>query len=75
MIHGPPATVITDRLTARILGALLVFLPVVTVASSFHAVKPELRTQPGFLAVVFAMSLPFVGLGIYFLRRANKLTK
>lgn len=64
---------ITDRLTARILGALLMVLPLVTAVSCFFAAKPEVRSRPGFVVVVVAGAIPLFALGAYFWRRAAKL--
>ncbi|MCL2778847.1 MAG: hypothetical protein FWD73_12675 [Polyangiaceae bacterium] len=64
---------ITDRLTARILGILLIALPFITVVSGLFFVRSELRFNPGFLAFFVATSAPFFIGGSMLLRRAARM--
>lgn len=64
---------ITDRLTARVIGVLLLFLPFIIDASCVIFAKPELRMRPGFLAVVIVPSLPIFLGGMLLLRRASRM--
>ncbi len=64
---------ITDRLTARVFGVLLLFLPFVIDVSCIVFAKPELRTRASFFAVVIVPSLPLFLGGALLLRKAAKL--
>ncbi len=64
---------ITDRLTARVLGMLLLLLPFIIDMSCLMYAKPELRMRPGFLAVVILPSLPIFAFGAILLRRASRM--
>jgi len=64
---------ITDRLTARLFGALLLFVPFVIDVSCIVFAKPELRVRGGFLAIVIVPSLPLFVAGALLLRKAAKL--
>lgn len=64
---------ITDRLTARVLGLLLVVLTLVIDASYFVFARPELRGSPRYLAMVVVPSLPLFVAGLLLLRRAARL--
>jgi hypothetical protein len=68
-----PCAMITDRLTARVLGALLLFLPFVIDTSCLIFAKPELRSQPRFVAIVILPSLPLFALGALLFRRAARM--
>ena len=69
--HGP--SMITDRLTARVLGALLLVLPLIIDLSCMLLSPAEVRQRPGFSLVVIVPSLPFFVFGALLLRRAGKL--
>ncbi len=64
---------ITDRLTARVLGVLLLFLPFVIDLSCIILAKPEIRARGSFLAIVIVPSLPLFLAGTLLLRKAAKL--
>jgi hypothetical protein len=64
---------ISDRLTARVLGTLLLFLPFVIDVSCIVFAKPELRGTPRFLAVVILPSLPLFLGGMLLHRRASRM--
>jgi len=64
---------ITDRLTARVLGLLLLILPFLVDLSCIMFARPDLRARPTFALVVVAPSLPLFALGTYLLRRATRM--
>lgn len=64
---------ISDRFTARVLGLLLIVLAVIIDASLLFLGDPAARQKPGFPLLVILPSLPFVGAGIFLLRRAARL--
>ncbi|AKU98612.1 hypothetical protein AKJ09_05276 [Labilithrix luteola] len=64
---------ITDRLTARVIGLLLIILPLIIDVSSFIFGKPELRSRPGYALIVILPSLPFLIGGALLLRRAERM--
>lgn len=72
MISGPPE-MITDRLTAKVIGLLIILLAMLIDVSCFIFVKPEVRAKPGFAAIVIVPSLPFFVAGLVLLRRAGRL--
>lgn len=63
---------ITDRLTARVLGLLLMFLPFIIDVSTLMMTKPEGRTLRLAL-VVLLPSLPFFIAGALLLRKAARM--
>jgi hypothetical protein len=67
------APVITDRMTAKVLGLLLLVFPMLIDVSCFIFTPAENRQRPGFAALVIVPSLPFFGIGIYLLKRADRL--
>lgn len=64
---------ITDRFTARVLGAVVLLMAVVIDIGCFVFTKPEIRQRPTFPLVVLVPSLPLFALGIYLLRKASRL--
>lgn len=64
---------ITDRLTARVLGLLLVVMPFLIDVSCLVLSQPELRTKPAFLGIVFGFSAPLFALGAWLLRKASRM--
>jgi hypothetical protein len=65
--------VITDRFTARVLGAVVLLMTLLIDISCFIFTRPELRHRPTFPLVVFVPSLPLLALGVYLLRHASRL--
>jgi hypothetical protein len=65
--------VITDRFTARVLGAVVLLMTFGIVVGGFFFTKPEIRHQATFPLVVLLPSLPLVALGIYLFRKAARL--
>jgi hypothetical protein len=64
---------LTDRLTARVLGTVLLFLSFVIDLSCIVFARPELRGRASFLAVVIVPSLPLFLGGALLLRKASRL--
>jgi lipopolysaccharide export LptBFGC system permease protein LptF len=65
--------VITDRFTARVLGAVVILMAVLIDVGCFLFTKPEISHRPTFPLVVIVPSLPLFAFGIYLLRKANRL--
>jgi hypothetical protein len=64
---------ITDRLTARVIGLLLLILTVIIDTSTFIFTRPEVRWSPRFALMVILPSVPFLIFGVLLLRRAEHL--
>lgn len=64
---------LNDRLTARILGAVVLLMTLAIDLGSFFFSKPELRQRPTFPLVILIPSLPLFGLAFWLFRRASKL--
>ena len=64
---------ITDRFTARVLGAVVLIMTFLIDVSCFLFTKPEIRSRPTFPLVVLLPSLPLVAVAYYLFRRAAKL--
>lgn len=64
---------INDRFTARVLGVIVISFALLIDASFFMFSKPEAKEKPGFALIVILPSLPFVVLGAYLLRRAERM--
>ena len=64
---------LTDRLTARILGAVVAVMTVAIVIGSIFFTKPEIRERPSFPLVVLVLSLPPAALAVWLFRRASRL--
>ena len=64
---------ITDRFTARVLGAVVILMTFLIDVSCFIFTTAEIRSRPSFPLVVLLPSLPLVGLGIYLFRKAARL--
>lgn len=64
---------ITDRLTARVLGLLVLVLAVLIDMSSFIFARPETRQNPRFALVVVVTSLPMYLAGALLLRKASRM--
>jgi len=72
MISGPPE-MITDRLTAKVIGLLVIVLAMLIDVSCFIFVRPEVRAKPGFAAIVVVPSLPLFVAGALLLRKASRM--
>jgi hypothetical protein len=66
--------VITDRFTARVLGAVVLIMTALIDISCFLFTKPEIRMRPTFPLIVIVPSLPLVALAVYLFRRAARLS-
>ena len=64
---------INDRFTARVLGLVIILFALIIDASFFMLSAPEAKAKPGFAFIVIVPSLPFFGIGIYLLRRAERM--
>ena len=64
---------ITDRFTARVLGAVVLLMTFAIDVGTFFFTKPEIRNRATFPLAVLIPSLPLVALGIYLLRKASRL--
>jgi len=65
--------VLTDRFTARVLGAVILVMTVLIDVSCFMFTKPEISHRPTFPLVVIIPSLPLIGVSIWLFRRAARL--
>jgi hypothetical protein len=65
--------VITDRFTARVLGAVVLLMTFLVDVGCFMFTRPELRSRPSFPLVVLVPSLPLVAFGVYLLWKAGRL--
>lgn len=64
---------LTDRFTARVLGAIVLLLGALVDISMFLFVKAEVRAKPEFPLLVIVPSLPIFVVGVLLLWRASKL--
>ena len=66
------APVINDRLSTRVLGAMLLILTFIIDVSCFVFTKPEVRNAR-FPLIVLLPSLPLLALGVWLLRRGARM--
>lgn len=64
---------ITDRMTARVLGFVVLFLALIIDTSCFMFAPPETRQSPRFAMVVIVPSLPMFLVGALLLRKAARM--
>jgi hypothetical protein len=64
---------INDRFTAKVIGLVLILFALLIDASFFMLSAPEAKAKPGFALIVIVPSLPFIGIGVYLLRKAERL--
>lgn len=64
---------ITDRMTAKVLGVLVLFLTLIIDTSCFIFARPETRSNPRFAVVVAITSIPLFVAGALFLRKASTM--
>lgn len=64
---------ITDRMTARVLGLVVLVLAILVDTSSFIFARPETRQAPRFALVVVVSSLPMYLAGALLLRKAARM--
>jgi cytochrome bd-type quinol oxidase subunit 2 len=65
--------VLTDRSTARILGAVVLVMTLLIDISCFLFTKPEISHRPTFPLVVILPSLPLLGFGIWLFWKSGQL--
>jgi hypothetical protein len=64
---------ITDRMTAKVLGLLVLSLTVIIDISCFLFARPETRQSPRFAVVVAVTSIPLFLASALLFRKASKL--
>ena len=64
---------INDRFTAKVIGLVTILFALLIDASFFMLSTPEAKAKPGFALIVLVPSLPFIGLGAYLLRKAERM--
>lgn len=64
---------LTDRMTAKVLGLLVVALTLLIDISCFIFARPETRQSPRFATIVVVMSLPLFLVSALLFRKAAKL--
>lgn len=64
---------LTDRFTARVLGAVVLVMTILIDVSCFLFTKPEISHRPTFPLVVLVPSLPLFALSYWLFRQAAKL--
>lgn len=64
---------ITDRFTARVLGAVVLLMAFTIDVGCFFFTSPEIRSRPTFPLVVLVPPLPLVAIGVHLLRKARTL--
>lgn len=64
---------ITDRMTARVLGLVVLMLSLLIDSSCFIFARPETRSNPRFTVVVVLTSLPMYLVGVLLLRKAARM--
>lgn len=73
MISEAYRQMITDPLTAKVLGLLVVLLAILIDVSCFMFTRPELRAAPGFAAIVIVPSLPLFVVGALLIRKGLRM--
>jgi lipopolysaccharide export LptBFGC system permease protein LptF len=66
---------INDRFTAKVLGLVIILFALLIDASFFMLSTPEAKAKPGFAVIVLVPSLPFIGIGLYLLRRGERMKR
>lgn len=64
---------LTDRFTARVLGAIVLIMTLLIDVSCFIFTKPEIRQRPTFPLVILVPSLPLLALSFWLFRRSSQL--
>ena len=64
---------LTDRMTAKVLGLLVVALTLLIDISCFIFARPETRQSPRFAMIVVIMSIPLFVISALLFRKASKL--
>jgi hypothetical protein len=64
---------INDRFTAKVLGLVIILFALLIDASFFMLSKPEAKAKPGFALIILVPSLPFIALGVYLIRKGERM--
>jgi hypothetical protein len=64
---------ITDRMTARVLGYIVLLMAVLVVSTCFVFARPETRSNLRFTVVVVVSSIPMFVAGALLLRKASRM--
>jgi hypothetical protein len=64
---------ITDRMTAKVLGYVVLLMAVLVDSTCFVFARPETRTNPRFAVVVAITSIPMYLVGALLLRKASRM--
>jgi hypothetical protein len=64
---------ITDRMTAKVLGLVVLMLALLIDTSCFIFARPETRANPRFAVVVAITSLPMFLVGALLFRKASRM--
>jgi hypothetical protein len=64
---------ITDRMTAKVLGYVVLLMAVLVDSTCFVFARPETRNNPRFAAVVVITSIPMYLVGALLLRKASRM--
>jgi hypothetical protein len=64
---------ITDRMTAKVLGYVVLLMAVLVDSTCFVFARPETRSNPRFAMVVAITSIPMYLVGALLLRKASRM--
>ena len=64
---------ITDRMTARVLGYIVLLMAVLVDSTCFVFARPETRSNPRFAVIVGVTSIPMFLVGALLLRKASRM--
>jgi hypothetical protein len=64
---------ITDRMTAKVLGYVVLLMAVLVVSTCFVFARPDTRTNPRFAMAVLVSSIPMFVAGALLLRKASRM--
>lgn len=64
---------ITDRMTAKVLGYVVLLMAVLVDSTCFVFARPETRLNPRFAMVVVITSIPMYVAGALLLRKASRM--
>jgi hypothetical protein len=71
---GATQTMITDRMTAKVLGYIVLLMALLVDSTCFIFARPETRHNPRFAVIVLVTSLPMFLVGALLLRKASRMT-
>lgn len=64
---------ITDRMTAKVLGYIVLLMAVLVDSTCFVFARPETRQNPRFAVIVVVTSIPMFVVGALLLRKASRM--